>query len=58
MQVFEQIFDCVTQARTHTHTHTHTNTNMQTNNPHKINFKKPGMCQPVASAPGLKTVYV
>ena len=31
-----------------THTHTHTD------DPHKVSFKKPGMCQPVTSTPGLK----
>ena len=37
-----------------THTHTHTYTRMHTDNPHKINFKKPGAPTCGRHAPGLK----
>ena len=32
------------------HTHTHTNTDTHTDDPHRMNFKKPGMSRPVAGA--------
>ena len=35
------------------HGHTHTHTNMHTDDPHRINFKKPGVRGPAAGAPGL-----
>ena len=36
--------------------HTHANTHTHTDDPHRINFKKPGVCQPVAGVPDLKAV--
>ena len=33
---------------THTHTNTHINTHTRTDDLHRINFYKPGTCQPVA----------
>ena len=30
----------------HTHKYTHTHTHTRTDNPHRINFKKPGTCRP------------
>ena len=43
-----------THTHTHTDTHRHTDTRMHTDNPHRNNFKKPGVSQPAAGAPGLK----
>ena len=42
-------------AHTRTHTHTHTHTHIHTDDPHMINFKKPGMLAAGWCAPGLKT---
>ena len=46
-----------TRAHTHTHTNTHTHTHMYvaTNFADKGYFKKPGIHQPLASMPSLKT---
>ena len=35
--------------------HTHTHTHAHTDDPHRINFKKPGARWPMAGTPGLKT---
>ena len=43
-----------TQAHTLTHIHTHKHTH--TEDPHKINFKKPGVHQTAAGAPGLTKI--
>ena len=39
-----------THIHTHTRKHTHTHTHTHTDDPHSINFKKPGTCRPVAGA--------
>ena len=54
------------RARAHTHTHTHTQThthkythsNMHTKLLDKNRFKKPGVRQPLAGAPGLKVTCI
>ena len=38
------------RTHTHTHTHMHTHTNTHTDDPHRINFMKPGARRPMASA--------
>ena len=41
--------DTYTHTHTHTHKHTHANKHTDTDDPHRINFKKPGAHRPVAS---------
>ena len=49
----------INSLREDTCTQTHTCTNAHTYRcPHRSNFKKPGACRPVASAPGLKTEWL
>ena len=38
------------------HRHTDTDASTHTDNPHRINFKKPGECRPQAGIHGLKVV--
>ena len=49
VHIMPLVINSLGRGHTHTSTHTHTHTNMHTNDPHRINFKKPG------GAPGLKT---
>ena len=41
------------RGHTHTGTHTHTQMNTHTDDPHRINFKKPGARRLQAGVPGL-----
>ena len=46
-----------THTHTHTQTHTHTHTNTHTDDPHRINFKKPGRAPACGQrTPGLKII--
>ena len=38
----------------HTHTHANTQIHTHTDDPHRINFKKPGTHRPMAGTAGLK----